>query len=288
MKIVGIGEVVWDCLPEGKRLGGAPVNFCFYAKECGAEAYPVSAIGTDALGDETLAELRKTGLDLRYISRNALPTSTVRVTVNAEGIPQYEIVEQVAWDAMACDQETQALISGADALCWGSLAQRSERSRRAILELIDAAPKKAWKVFDINIRQHFYSKELIECSLQKANVLKLNEEELPLLIELFALPQEAAAAIGELIRRYALTYVVYTQGAVCSSIYDAGGVVSSIPTPKVGVIDTVGAGDSFTATFVTQMLNGKSVPAAHRQAVAVSAYTCTQNGAIHTLPENLK
>ena len=288
MKIIGIGEVVWDCLPEGKKLGGAPVNFSFFAKELGADSYPISAIGNDELSIETLAELKKTGLDLSYISRNDYPTSKVLITLDAAGIPQYEIVENVAWDAMECTPAIKQLISDADAVCWGSLAQRSEKSRVAIGQMIDAAPEKALKIFDINIRQHFYSKEIVEESLQKANVLKLNEDELPLIIKLLALPADFNAAIAELISHYSLKYVIFTQGAVCSSIYDVTGEVSNIATPKVAVVDTVGAGDSFTATFVVNILKGASVAEAHRKAVDVSAYACTQAGAINPLPADKK
>lgn len=288
MKIIGIGEVVWDCFPGGRRLGGAPVNFCFFAKELGADSYPVTAIGEDELGDETMAALEKTGLDLRYISRNRLPTGKVLVSLNEAGVPQYHIVENVAWDAIECSRATMELVSDADAVCWGSLAQRSEKSRTAILRLIDAAPDASLKVFDINIRQHFYSTEWIVESLQRANVLKLNEDELPLLISLFSLPTDFGEAIAELISRFSLKYVIFTQGAKCSGIYDAGGEVSSIDTPRVEVADTVGAGDSFTAAFVVNILRGESVAESHRSAVNVSAYTCTQRGAINPLPDSQK
>lgn len=288
MRIIGIGEVVWDCLPQGKRLGGAPINFSFFAKELGADAYPVTAIGTDALGDETLAALRTTGLDLSYVSRNPLPTGRVIVTLDRNGVPQYEIIEHVAWDEMECTADVRALVSKANAVCWGSLAQRSEKSREAIMNMIDAVPDASLKVFDINIRQHFYSAELIVQSLRRANVLKLNEDELPLLISLLSLPTDFTAAIAELVSRYSLRYVIFTQGAVRSGIYDSDGEVSSVDTPKVEVVDTVGAGDSFTATFVVSILKGMTVAEAHRKAVEVSAYTCTQNGAVNPLPDGMR
>ncbi len=284
MKIIGIGEVVWDCFPEGKRLGGAPINFCFFAKELGADSYPITALGKDELGDETLEALKQTGLDLKYISRNSLPTSKVLVSLNDAGVPQYEIVENVAWDSIECNSAAMELVSDADVVCWGSLAQRSEKSRTAVLRLVDAAPSTALKVFDINIRQHFYSEELIVESLKRANVLKLNEDELPLLISLLALPSDSGEAIAELISRFGLKYVIFTQGAKCSEIYDASGMVSSIDTPRVEVVDTVGAGDSFTAAFVVGILRGEPVAQAHRRAVDVSAYTCTRSGAINHLP----
>lgn len=288
MKIIGIGEVVWDCFPEGKRLGGAPINFCFFAKELGAESYPVTAIGDDELGDETFAVLKETGLDLGYVSRNILPTGKVLVSLNEAGVPQYDIVENVAWDAIECSPVTMKLVSDADAVCWGSLAQRSEKSRAAILGLIDVVPDTSLKVFDINIRQHFYSTDLIMESLQKANVLKLNEDELPLLISLLSLSTDFVEAIAELIARFSLKYVIFTQGAVRSGIYDVSGEISSIDTPKVKVADTVGAGDSFTATFIVNILKGASVAESHCRAVDVSAYTCTQRGAINPLPDSKK
>lgn len=288
MKIIGIGEVVWDCFPEGKRLGGAPINFCFFAKELGADSYPVTAIGEDELGDETIAVLKKTGLNLRHVSRNSLPTGKVLVSLNEAGIPQYNIVENVAWDEIECSRATMEFVSDADVVCWGSLAQRSEKSRTSILKFIDTVPNTSLKVFDINIRQHFYSTDLIVESLQKANVLKLNEDELPLLISLLSLSTDFVEAIAELISRFSLKYVIFTQGAVGSGIYDASGKVSSIDTPKVEVADTVGAGDSFTATFVVNMLRGESVEESHRRAVNVSAYTCTQRGAINPLPDSNK
>lgn len=288
MKIIGIGEVVWDCFPEGKRLGGAPINFCFFAKELGADSYPVTAIGEDELGDETIAVLKKTGLNLRHVSRNSLPTGKVLVSLNEAGIPQYNIVENVAWDEIECSRATMEFVSDADVVCWGSLAQRSEKSRTSILKFIDTVPNTSLKVFDINIRQYFYSTDLIVESLQKANVLKLNEDELPLLISLLSLSTDFVEAIAELISRFSLKYVIFTQGAVGSGIYDASGKVSSIDTPKVEVADTVGAGDSFTATFVVNMLRGESVEESHRRAVNVSAYTCTQRGAINPLPDSNK
>lgn len=288
MKIIGIGEIVWDCFPEGRRLGGAPVNFCFFAKELGAEAYPITAIGSDELGDETFAELEKTGLDLSYVSRNTLPTGRVLVRLDAAGVPRYDIVEQVAWDAIEPGRAALQLAKEADAVCWGSLALRSAESRSSILKIVDAVPDTSLKVFDINIRQHFYSKDLIVESLQKANILKLNEDELPLLITLFSLPSDYGEAISTLVEHFSLQYVIFTQGALRSGIYAPGGIVSSIDTPKVEVVDTVGAGDSFTAAFVVKLLGGDTVADAHHQAVAISAYTCTQRGAINPLPERMK
>ena len=283
-KILGIGELVWDVFPEGKQLGGAPVNFAFFAKELGAEAYPVAALGTDELGDEAIQMLKPSGLSLDFIQRNSLDTSRVLVTTDENGVPQYEIVENVAWDAMECNTEILALASEADVICWGSLAQRSEKSRESILAILDAAPETCLMVFDINIRQKFYTAEVIEESLKRADILKLNEDELPIVCELFGIEGTQAERISQIIERYDLKNVIFTQGAVCSEVYDDSGLVSRMATPEVEVADTVGAGDSFTATYVTSILLGRTPLQAHELAVKVAAFVCTQNGAINPLP----
>ena len=283
-KILGIGELVWDVFPEGKQLGGAPVNFAFFAKELGAEAYPVAALGTDELGDEAIQMLKPSGLSLDFIQRNSLDTSRVMVTTDENGVPQYEIVENVAWDAIECNPEVLTLASEADVICWGSLAQRSEKSRESILAILDAAPETCLMVFDINIRQKFYTAEVIEESLKRADILKLNEDELPIVCELFGIEGTQAEQISQIIERYDLKNVIFTQGAVCSEVYDADGLVSRMDTPRVEVADTVGAGDSFTATYVTSILLGRTPLQAHQLAVKVAAFVCTQNGAINPLP----
>lgn len=341
---MSIGEVVWDMLPDGARLGGAPVNFAYYVNALGHKALPVTACGNDELGDSTMAALTDTGLDLSLVQRNGLPTSRVLVETDAEGVPQYDIVENVAWDALECCPEDIEAIRGADAVCWGSLAQRSVKSREAILKMLDSAPASALKVFDINIRQHYYGREIIESSLEHANILKLNEDELPLLCGLLSVeaysrykaessvgaetqlkaqredrrdvrvdlsgksaangrdsaaidgtmsdgdgisPQEIFAAM-EIIRKWNFRYLIYTKGAVGSAVFDASGLASYMPTPKVKVADTVGAGDSFTATFVSSLLGGKTVQTAHSLAIKVSAHVCTCSGAINPLPGGIE
>ena len=281
--IIGIGELVWDLLPSGRQLGGAPVNFAYWCDRLGAKGFPVSAVGDDELGREALDALAGRGLDIRYVQHNALPTGRVEVTLSGAGIPQYRIVEQVAWDALAADEPTLALAAQADALCWGSLAQRSDASRRALAELIDAARPSCLKVFDINIRQHWYDREVVETSLQRADILKLNEEELPLVAELLSLDAAGEAAVAELVRRFGLRFVIHTVGADRSEIFGPQGLLSRIATPQVEVVDTVGAGDSFTAAFVTALLCGAPVETAHRQAVDTAARVCTMHGA---MPQN--
>ncbi len=286
-KVIAIGEIVWDCLPSGKQLGGAPLNFAFFARELGADAYAVSAIGTDELGNETLDVASATGVCLDYVQRNNLPTSRVLVTLNQDGIPQYEIVEGVAWDAIESSDAALKLVEDASVICWGSLAQRSEVSRDSILALVDAAPDTCVKVFDINIRQHYYTREVIEASLERADILKLNEDELPLVADMLGIHGQEKDVVMSLIGNYSLKCLIYTHGADFSEVYSSDGGYSHVPTPKVSVADTVGAGDSFTAVFVTSLLGGETLKEAHEKAVKVSAYVCTQNGAINPLPENI-
>lgn len=277
---MGIGELVWDMLPGGRQLGGAPVNFAYWCGRLGAEGYPVSAVGGDDLGREAFDRLAGTGLDLGYVQRNALPTGRVNVTLSGNGIPGYDIVEGVAWDTLEADARTLELAAQADAVCWGSLAQRSEASRRAIAAILGATRPECLKVFDINIRQHWYSREIVTDSLRQADVLKLNEDELPLVASLFGIGKSGAEAIAEFVRAFSLRYVIYTAGADYSEIHSAEGLLSRIPTPQVEVADTVGAGDSFTAAFITSLLQGDPVAACHRKAVETAAEVCTVHGAI--------
>ena len=277
---MGIGELVWDMLPGGRQLGGAPVNFAYWCGRLGAEGYPVSAVGGDDLGREAFDRLAGTGLDLGYVQRNALPTGRVNVTLSGNGIPKYDIVEGVAWDALEADARTLELAAQADAVCWGSLAQRSEASRRAIAAILGATRPECLKVFDINIRQHWYSREIVTDSLRQADVLKLNEDELPLVASLLGIGKSGAETIAELIRAFSLRYAIYTAGADHSEIHSAEGLLSRIPTPQVEVADTVGAGDSFTAAFITFLLQGDPVAACHRKAVETAAEVCTVHGAI--------
>ena len=274
--ILGIGEIVWDCLPGEKKLGGAPVNFAYHAMQLGAESYPVSAVGADLLGEETLAACKGYGLDTSYIQVNSLPTSRVLITLDDAGVPTYEIVENVAWDALVATPEALALAARADAVCWGSLSQRNEASRLAVQQILSAVPAAAMKVFDINLRQHYFNREVVETSLRQANVLKLNEQELPIVLCMLG-----AADMAELISRYKLDYLIYTGGAAYSEIHSPKGLLSHIETPEVKVADTVGAGDCFTAAFVSSILQGETPAAAHEKAVRLSAWLCTLKGAIN-------
>ena len=288
--VIGMGEALWDVLPEGRKIGGAPANFAFHAGQAGMDARVVSAVGRDALGDETLLTLQQKGLNTDAVARVDFPTGVVQVTLSEGGIPQYDICEDVAWDNIPFTPALDELARNAQAVCWGSLAQRSEVSRNCIYRFLDAMPSEQGrlKVFDINLRQHFYSIDVIEASCQRANVLKINEEELVIVSELLRLgTPQVEQQCRLLMERFSLDMLVLTCG--CNGSYIFTPVETSFRvTPLVQVADTVGAGDSFTATLVADLLKGASVGVAHEHAVQLAAYVCTQQGAMAEWPEALR
>ena len=285
--VIGIGEALWDVLPEGKKLGGAPANFAYHARQFGLEGIAVSAIGHDVLGEEIVEAFEEHQLPY-HLARVEYPTGTVQVTLDAEGVPQYEIKTDVAWDNIPYDDELAALASDCQAVCFGSLAQRSDVSRSTIGSFLDAVPADCLKVFDINLRQQFYTQEVLEASFRRCDILKINDEELEIVSRMFDIPGVSLEEKGRhLFDRYNLKMLILTCGTNGSYVFHANGM-SFQGTPKVEVADTVGAGDSFTGAFIGSILLGKSVAAAHEAAVKVSAYVCTQKGAMPVIPEELK
>ena len=283
--IVGLGEILWDCLPEGKKLGGAPANFAFHARLFGADSVAISAIGNDELGDEILRELNQEGL-MYLLPRVEQETGTVQVTLDSEGIPTYEIKTGVAWDNIPFTAEIKQLAEKCDCVCYGSLAQRSDVSRNTIKEFLKHTPENCLKIFDINLRQQFYSKELIHDNLLACNVLKINDEELEIVAEMFGLlGHSIEEKCQSLLEQYHLDMVILTCGVNGSYVF-APNKKSFLETPKVEVADTVGAGDSFTGAFAASLLAGKSIEEAHQLAVKVSAFICTQKGAMHEFRMN--
>lgn len=277
--IVGLGEVLWDMLPQGRQLGGAPANFAYHVSQLGYQGIIVSAVGNDALGNDIVKELDSHGIASR-ISIVDAPTGVVNVSVDDKGIPSYEIVENVAWDNIPYSEDLQYLASQAVAVCFGSLAQREVVSRDTIMQFIESLPPTCLKVFDINLRQRYYTREIIEWSLEHCDVLKLNDDELAIIKEMLeATTLSDDSFVAKLKQLYDLKIVILTCGEKGSSVYYDDEVNFEL-TPQVEVVDTVGAGDSFTAAFVATLLQGKSVVEAHRQAVATSATTCTHKGAI--------
>lgn len=285
--IVGIGEALWDVLPEGRKLGGAPANFAYHVSQFGLDSYIVSAVGDDALGKEIISNFKEKKLN-HIVDTVPYPTGTVQVELDPQGVPQYEIKENVAWDNIPFTPQLEALAHRTRAVCWGSLAQRSEVSRTTIMRFVDSTSDDCLRVFDINLRQNFYSREVIEESMRRCSVLKINDEELVIVSRLLQLPgidvREKCRGLMELL---GMKMVVLTCGVNGSYVLTAE-EESFCPTPRVEVADTVGAGDSFTGSFVAGLLEGKTMRQAHERAVNVSAFVCTQAGAMPVIPSDLK
>ena len=286
--VVGMGEALWDMLPEGKKIGGAPANFAYHVSQFGLSSCVVSAIGDDSLGKEIIENFASKGLN-HHIAQVPYPTGTVQVDIDQAGIPQYEIKENVAWDNIPYTAHLEALAENTKAVCFGSLAQRSVVSRSTINRFLDAMPQTddTLIVFDINLRQGFYNKEILCNSMKRCNILNKNDEELILVSRMFGYPGiDLQDKCWILLGKYNLKMLILTCGINGSYVFTPGHV-SFQPTPQVEVADTVGAGDSFTAAFIASLLKGKSVTEAHHLAVQTSAYVCTQNGAMPLLPAQL-
>ncbi len=281
--IVGLGEILFDVFPTGAKLGGAPANFAYHAGQHGLHSVAVSAIGNDALGDEALRLLDEK--HLKYVLPKVdYPTGTVQVELDADGVPTYEIKTGVAWDNIPFTDDIKEIAVNCGAVCWGSLAQRSKVSREMIYKFLDHTPADCLKIFDINLRQNFYTKEVICESMKRCNVLKINDEELVTIGRLFGYPGlDIENKCWLILGKYNLDMLVLTCGVNGSYVFTPG-EVSFQETPKVDVVDTVGAGDSFTGTFCASILKGKSIKEAHQLAVEVSAYVCTQSGAMPEVP----
>ena len=283
-----MGEALWDMLPEGKKIGGAPANFAYHVSQFGFESRVVSAVGDDALGREIIDSFRAKGLK-SLIETVPYPTGTVHVELDGNGIPRYDIRQGVAWDNIPYTSALEKLATETLAVCFGSLAQRSKVSRDTVNRFLDALPDdgSVLKVFDINLRQGFYSKDILYNSFRKCNILKINDEELEIVSRLLDLPETGMEERCRLLlEEYALKVLILTCGVNGSHVFVPGDA-SFVGTPQVEVADTVGAGDSFTAAFVSGVLKGLPVREAHRLAVEVSAYVCTQKGAMPVLPEVL-
>ena len=287
--VVGIGEILWDILPSGKKLGGAPANFAYHAGELGCEAYIISSVGNDKLGNEILDILNTLGLNSHYIQIDEChPTGTVEVQLDNNGIPSYIIHENVAWDYIKVNEKCLELMKNADAVCFGSLSQRSETSREAILKLLNNTNNNCIKIFDINLRQNFYNREIIINSLAHANVLKLNELELSIVSDLLGINGgEESEKLRKLQKKYSLRLIALTKGD-CGSILFNGERISKHPGFKVEVLDTVGAGDAFTAAVTVGLIKKWDLDTINDFANKLGGYVCTQQGATPKIPEWLK
>jgi fructokinase len=277
--VIGIGEVLWDLLPSGKQLGGAPANFAFHARALGARSRVISRVGQDPLGAEILQRLQALGLPVADIQVDpSVPTGTVSVELSPDGQPRFTIHKDVAWDHLTLEKNALTTVAEADAVSFGTLAQRCELARGTIQALVAAARSGAWRILDVNLRQHYYSRDIIETSLRLANVVKFNDSELPVLAELLGLGGSVRQQIEELARQYAQRLVCLTRGAHGSLLYSEGQWADD-PSQPVVVKDTVGAGDAFTAALAVGLLEGKPLDAINRRANQVARYVCSCEGA---------
>jgi fructokinase len=301
--IVGLGELLWDLLPEGKKPGGAPANFAYHARALGDEGLPVSRIGADSLGRELRGRLDELGLPGKYVQVDPQrPTGTVHVALDSRGIPTFTITPEVAWDHLAWDRELEALAARADAVCFGSLAQRGSTSRATIRAFLSATRPSALRVFDVNLRQHWYSQEVLRDSLERSSIVKLNEAELPVVLEALGLPGGETPRSGRKTSRsggrraralengcralrdaFGLALVCLTLGAEGSLLCTAPGCFRS-PGVKVEVADTVGAGDAFTAVLCHHWLRGSPLERTAEAANRYGAWVASQAGPTPTAP----
>ena len=279
-QIAGFGEVLWDMLPSGKQLGGAPANFAYFCRVLGAEAHVVSAIGKDDLGRDILHRLAGLGLNSQNVQPHRdRPTGTVQVRLDAHGIPSYIIHENVSWDSIELTDQISALAPKLDAVCFGTLSQRSQTNRATLDAILSLTRPGCLRVFDVNLRQHYYDAPTIRSLLRKCNVLKLNDEELPVIATLLAIPmQDERGMLQELVTRYSLQLAALTRGARGSRLQTPTQASEDSGRP-VGVRDTVGAGDAFTASMVMDLLRGTELPRLHHRAARLAEFVCEQNGA---------
>ncbi len=285
--IVGIGEVLWDIFPEGRQLGGATANFAYHAHVQGAKGYVVSAVGDDDMGNDIIERLQHLGLDTRFVQvARGRPTGTVGVQISPTGKPAYVIHENVAWDTITWDDTLTDLALATDAVCFGTLAQRSFVSRSTILAFVQHTGPQCLRILDLNLRQHFYHRDLIDTALQICNILKLNDEEWRVLAEMLHLDNSVPEGVVDLIKRYELRLVALTQGERGSVLITPEGIDPQ-PQRNVPVVDTVGAGDAFTASLAIGLLRGQSLAQVHSRAAQIAAYVCTQAGATPEIPAEL-
>ena len=277
-KIIGLGEILWDMLPTGKQLGGAPANFAYHVCRLGGNGWAVSAISDDELGREIKNTLSTKKLNTILEEVNE-PTGTVQVTLDAAGVPTYDITEGVAWDHIPFTERIGNLAKETSAVCFGTLAQRSPESRATIHKFIESMPAGSLKVFDIDLRQKYYDENIISDSLRLADILKINDEELEIVSRMLCLSGTSEERCRAISREFNLKFVILTMGGDGSKVILEDSVHLSTPG-KINIVDTVGAGDSFTAAFMLAYLRGESIEKAHTLATEVSSYVCTKAGAM--------
>lgn len=303
--VVGIGEILWDCFPEYRRLGGAVTNFAIHSSRFGHDSWIVSALGRDfnaAFTESALEGLNTDGTLHYMLDRVDCPTGEVLVHAFADGRNEYEIAYPAAWDRIPVTDGLMSLASRTDVVCFGTLGQRDAVSRAAIMRFLMNVPDCCIKVFDINLRPPFYTKEVIVDSLGMCDILKINDEEVEVVRPMLDLPEGQGEACRELMRRFGLGMLILTEGAKGSTVYASEGEWFR-PSEKVALVDAVGAGDSFTAAFISTLtgeggvsksggrlcgVDSALIDRAQKVATRVAAFVCTQAGATPVIPDELK
>jgi len=288
-RIVGIGEILWDIFSDGPRFGGAPANFACssaaLAKQ-NADVFMLSAVGDDDLGRQAIESLKKLGVQTSAVQVNQQATGQVNVLLDDKGVASYVFAEDSAWHRLSWNDTLATLASECDAVCFGSLGQRSQCSRETIQKFIATTPESAFRILDVNLRSPFFSDEVLRESLSLANALKLNDDELPVLAALHDFTGSDLKLIEQLARQYQLRVVALTRGADGAVIWTDTNV-SEQPGETVKVIDTVGAGDAFTAAMTLGLLNGQDIATINKNAIATASYVCSRPGATMPLPAEL-
>ena len=288
IKIAGIGEILWDVLPDAEQLGGAPINFAYHVSALGAEAFAISTIGNDIRGENALKELQKRGVNTSYISvLEQFDTGYVTARVDGKGIATYEFPDDVAWDHLTINPAAQLCAAELQAICFGTLAQRSDSARLTIQNYLGTTSEKTIKVCDLNLRQNFYNRAIIETSLKICTVLKLNDDELTVISSLFLLSGTEHEQMEALRKHFDLQLVILTKGSNGSILIakDGSSRHQGIATE---VVDTIGAGDSFTAAVVTGLLHNKTLDEINDKANRLAAYVCGQPGAMPPVPQRFR
>lgn len=282
-RVVGLGEVLWDLLPGGASLGGAPSNFAYITTLMGDQGIVASRVGQDPRGLEALRRMEELGLDIDYVQTDAAhPTGTVNVELDGGGQAKFDIAHPVAWDFLEWTSSWQKLASETDAVCFGSLAQRSAESRATIQQFLRAIHSKAVRVFDVNLRQSYYSQDTLAQSMKLADIVKLNDEELPRIMELSQLPhKDERNSAQRLLQAYELKLVCVTRGGRGSLLVGPHGLAEH-PGFRVTVADTVGSGDAFTAGLLHEYLHGASLDLMNEVANLVGAWVASEVGAMPT------
>jgi fructokinase len=284
-KIVGLGELIWDLLPNGKQLGGAPSNFAYISAVLGDDAFIASRIGRDELGREALSQIKAQGVSPSYIQIDPVhPTGTVGVSIGEHGEPSFQVNENSAWDYLEFSEEWNQLAGEADAVCFGTLGQRERVARQTIKLFLEATRNDCLRIFDVNLRRSFFTRTVLEEALRLATIVKLNHEEILQVARLLESSLEGDIEIARmLLGEFGVEIIALTRGALGSVLITEQEAVAH-PGFRVQVVDTIGAGDAFTATLTHHYLRRLPLEEIAEATNRMGAWVAGQAGATPRLP----